>query len=151
MVGVSEGSLVSGYWIKFLGGATEVANLVTIVPVWHGSAFFTDLGRIAGPKPAGICESCTQMIPGSPILQQLESGDGIAVPGVTYTNIMTKYDEIAVPYTTGIVEAPNSTNHVIQDYCPGDLSEHLLAEDSPTTRQLVANALDPDNGRPIIC
>jgi hypothetical protein len=47
------------------------------------------------------------------------------VPGITYTNIVTVYDEIVVPYTLGFVQRPNVTSIVVQDGCGPDYSDHV--------------------------
>lgn len=76
---------------------------------------------------------------------------GPYVPQVTYTNIMTRYDEAVVPYTAGFVEAPNATNIVVQDGCALDYAEHAGIAADPIAATHVLNALDPANPRPVPC
>ena len=74
-----------------------------------------------------ICQACGQVPPGSDFLERLNAGGTPYVPGVTYTNISTRYDEIVVPYTQGQVPGPPGfrvTNIVVQDTCADDYSEH---------------------------
>jgi triacylglycerol lipase len=75
----------------------------------------------------------------------------MALPGVTYTDIVTEYDELVVPYTSGILNAPNVTNFTLQDQCPTDFSDHLTVPDDPTAAQDVLNALDPARAKPVPC
>ena len=71
------------------------------------------------------------------------------MPGVNYVNIVTKYDELVRPYTSGIEDG--MTNIVLQDYCKRDKSEHFqIAADRNATIH-VLNALDPANPRPLTC
>jgi triacylglycerol lipase len=76
---------------------------------------------------------------------------GPAVPGVTYTTVMTRYDELVVPYTSGRLDAPNATNIVVQDGCEADLSDHLSIISTARTGQIILNALDPADASPLPC
>ena len=71
------------------------------------------------------------------------------MPGITYTNIVTRLDELVIPYTSGI--EPGMTNLIVQDYCGLDLSEHFQIVADPVAAALVLNALDPANPRPVPC
>ena len=51
-------------------------------------------------------------------MQRKLAASGAAAPGVTYTTVMTKYDELVIPYTSGIMDGPGHTNHVLQEICP---------------------------------
>ena len=51
------------------------------------------------------------MMHGSAFVDRMRSG-GLYVPGIEYTNIVTRYDEIVVPYTSGIEPGPQATNIV---------------------------------------
>ncbi len=63
--------------------------------------------------------------------------------------VMTKYDELVVPYTSGRLEGAH--NFVLRDVCPSDFSEHLAAAFDPVAEQLTFNALDPEHAQPIAC
>lgn len=71
------------------------------------------------------------------------------VPGITYTNIVTKYDQLVVPYTSGI--EPGMTNIIVQDQCPLDFSDHFEIVADPVGAADVLNALDPEHPRPVPC
>jgi hypothetical protein len=81
----------------------------------------------------------------------MNSDGGPSVDGVTYTMIMTKYDEAVVPYTSGRMDSDNATNIVLQDYYSTDLSEHVAVGFDPVAGQFVVNALDPDHARAVRC
>ncbi|MFG1791098.1 esterase/lipase family protein [Nocardia sp. NPDC049149] len=154
LVAHSQGSLVSAYYTKVLGGADKVARLVSIGPGWNGttspafaSLFTAFVGRLGlTPPPRSVvepvCASCGQIQAGSDFLRKLNEGSA-AVPGVNYTNIITRHDDYIVPYSSGFLQAPKVTNHLIQEYCPNDLTDHLLLPYDRVVAQLVLNTLDP--------
>jgi triacylglycerol esterase/lipase EstA (alpha/beta hydrolase family) len=160
IVGHSEGSLMPDYYVKFLGGAAKVDRYVGLTPLWNGTnmlglATMDQYGQPLGltaPVKTGVeqfCGSCPEFLTGSPFIVKLNSGGGPAVPGVTYTDLMTRYDEAVVPYTSG--NLPGATNIVVQDQCPSDVSEHAaMAYDGVVARD-VLNALDPTHPLPVTC
>jgi triacylglycerol esterase/lipase EstA (alpha/beta hydrolase family) len=161
IVGHSEGSLMPNYYVKFLGGAARVQRYVGITPLWNGTNLAglataytlsepTGLNLVVGGLIDPSCGSCRQFLRGSDFLNAMNEG-GAAVPGVTYTMIMTVYDELVVPWWSGFLTAPNATNIVLQKVCPLDTSEHVLVAFDPVVKQLVLNALDPAHARPPRC
>jgi len=163
IVGHSEGSLMPNYYVKFLGGAAKVDKYVGLTPLWKGSnvAMLDAINTIArqlglGPLIdlilGGAFPSALQFLAGSDFIAQMQSGGGPAVAGVTYTNVMTRYDEAVVPYTSGrMAAAPNVRNVVLQDFCPLDFGGHGMVAFSPNTVRVVLNALDPAHARPLTC
>ncbi len=163
-VGHSQGTLMPEYYVKYLGGADKVDKYVSLAPLWKGtdaggmSGFVNGLTAEGSPPASqaygefleGICGSCSEMVAGSPFLQKLHEG-GVYAPGVEYTNIMTRYDEMVVPYTAGYVEAPNAVNIVVQDSCAQDHSEHMAIAASVRSQAFVLNALDPAHPVPVPC
>lgn len=163
LVGHSEGTFMPEYWLKYLGGADYTNRYVAMTPLYDG----TDVGGFAALRDAGtpyglsqplvvlsaqFCGSCSEFLTGSPMVKALNAGPGgAAVPGVQYTTIPTRNDELVVPYTSGILHAPNATNEVLQDVCPNDLSEHGSEAFDPVVAQLVFNALDPQHTHPVSC
>ena len=154
LVGHSQGTLMPNYYVKFLGGAPYVKRYVSLSPLWHGTQV-ADPGAISGGAfgaPAGgstpFCVACGQFAPDSPFMEKMRAG-GVKVPGVEYTNIMTRYDELVVPYTSG--REAGMTNIVVQDHCDRDYTEHFqIAADKVATVYLL-NALDPEHPRPVPC
>jgi triacylglycerol lipase len=160
IVGHSEGATMPYWYIKF-GGAKKVAQMIGLSPVVHGSwvsgvpLIDTWLSALGEPHAlesvlALGCEACAEINPDSEWIHKLDS-HGIAVPGVRYTQIMTEYDELVVPYTSGIVDGPNSTNIVIQHQCPTDTVDHVSMGVDPNVAQDVLNALDPSRRKPVVC
>jgi triacylglycerol esterase/lipase EstA (alpha/beta hydrolase family) len=163
LVGHSEGTVMPRYWMEFLGGARLVDRYVMLTPIWHGTQFYgaATLQQLGAQLVPGFtlleaqlfahtCGSCPEFLTGSPFLAHLDSG-GTALPGVTYTDIMTRYDELVIPYTSGNLVAPNVTNIVLQDQCPVDYSDHLTVAFDPTAAQDMLNALDPAHASRVPC
>jgi triacylglycerol esterase/lipase EstA (alpha/beta hydrolase family) len=162
IVGHSEGSLMPDYYVKFLGGSKFVRRYVGITTIWHGTnpaglATIDQIGRAFGlsgqleSAVATACASCPEFLAGSAFINKLRSGGGIAVPGVSYTSIVTRNDELVVPYTSGIETAPNMTNFVVQNQCPLDQAEHVSMAADPVVAQDVLNALDPAHPGAVPC
>ena len=159
IVGHSEGTLVSDYVAKFLGGAARIGKFVGIAGVYHG----TNVAGLARLEPLArqfgvtapfdrYCMACIQLLDNSPFIAKLNSGPGgAAVSGVTYTSIVTRYDELVVPYTSGTLQAPNARNIVLQARCGLDFSDHFSIVAERNTAQHMLNALDPAHARPVLC
>lgn len=139
MVGHSQGGMMPRYYLKFLGGASKVDDLVGLAPSNHG----TSNPLLLTPGLGHLCPSCLQQKTGSAFLRQLNAGD--ETPGnVSYTNVVTRNDEVVLPYTSGYLTGDRTTNIRLQSSCPFDLSGHvLIPRDGPAIR-VVLNAL----GRP---
>lgn len=160
LVGHSEGTFMPQYWLKFLGGTPKVGRYVAMTPLYEGTqlggvAALRDMGAGFGlDKPltdlaSSFCGSCPQFLAGSSMVRKLRAG-GAAAPGVAYTTIMTRYDELVIPYTSGRLPAP-AKNFVLQDVCPNDVSEHGAEAFDPVVAQLIFNALDRTRRKPVDC
>jgi triacylglycerol esterase/lipase EstA (alpha/beta hydrolase family) len=161
IVGHSQGTLMPTYWIKFLGGEDKVDKYISLAPMWNGTDVAAAGELTAYSKALGIdqlqqqtigamCAACLQLAKGSDLMKKLQS-NGLYEPEITYTNIMTRFDELIVPYTSGELRAENATNIVVQDGCSQDYSEHLAIAGSRRAAQFVLNALDPAHPQPVGC
>lgn len=156
VVGHSQGGMMPRYYLKFLGGAAKVNTLVGIAPSNHG----TTLDGLTGLLPdfPGAEEFLTMQTPGvadqivgSDFLTKLNSG-GDTVPGVHYTVLATRYDEVVTPYQSQFLVGPDVHNIVLQDLCAADLSAHVLVGTGDLVAfHEVANALDPAHATPTTC
>lgn len=112
--------------------AATGASQVGIASAFRG----TDIASLGDPLvpllPDGVvpigCTSCLQFAPDSQFMTELHEG-GMLQGGVHYTSIVTKYDELVIPYTNGVMDGVD--NIVLQDVCPQDL--------------------DPANAEPVTC
>ncbi|MGZ4461178.1 MAG: esterase/lipase family protein [Nocardioidaceae bacterium] len=135
MVGHSQGGMMPRYYIKDLGGADKVEDLVGLVPSNHGTTR-AGAGNVQG------CRACAQQVAGSAFLRALNHPDETPGP-VDYTQVTTTHDEVVVPYTSAFLEpGPHSTNIVLQDRCPGDPAEHLSIPMDPQAIAWVLDAFD---------
>ncbi|MFJ6127520.1 esterase/lipase family protein [Streptomyces griseoviridis] len=156
LVGHSQGGMMPRYYLKFLGGAAKVNALVGIAPSNHG----TDLDGLTNLLPyfPGVGDLLTTKTPaladqvvGSALLTKLNAG-GDTVPGVHYTVIASKYDEVVTPYRSQFLSGSDVRNVLLQNLCAVDLSEHVLI--GLTDRiafHEVANSLDPAHATPTTC
>ncbi|MFJ9005383.1 esterase/lipase family protein [Streptomyces canus] len=156
LVGHSQGGLMPRYYLKFLGGAAKVNALVGIAPDNHG----TTLSGLTSLLPyfPGIQDLLTTNTPaladqvvGSPFLTKLNEG-GDTVPGVKYTVLATKYDEVVTPYRSQFLSGSGVHNVLLQDLCALDLSEHVaIGLFDRIAFHEVANALDPAHATSTTC
>lgn len=158
IVGHSQGTYMPAYYLKELGGAAKVTKYVSLAPLWKGTGSvnpsMNQLGRMLGDVPMPMCIGCGGMLPGSSIYQKIWTGGSPYVKGVDYTNIMTRYDELVVPYTAGDVPGrPGESvkNIVVQDTCAQDYSDHLAIAGSRRAAYMVLNALDPAHPVTVPC
>lgn len=154
IIGHSQGTLMPNYYAKFLGGANKIGAYISLAPLWHGTEATGTGGMSAAAFAPGmnpldlIAPSLGQMAAGSAFITKMRAG-GVAVPGIKYVNIMTKYDELVRPYTSG--SEPGMTNIVVQDRCNLDYAEHFEIAADKNASLYVLNALDPAHPRPLTC
>ncbi len=150
IVGHSQGGMMPRYYINFLGGAAKVDNLVALAPSNYGTTLdgLTALGQTLGLLApvnsllSTTCEACVEQEEGSSFLATLNADP--TVPGVSYTVIETKDDEVVTPYTNAFLPAgPNVTNITLQKQCSLDESDHLEIANDPVAMADMLNALDP--------
>ncbi|MGV4987690.1 esterase/lipase family protein [Streptomyces sp. NRAIS4] len=166
LVGHSQGGGVTPRWyLRFDGGTdpahperNKVHSLVGLAPSNHGTTadgIGTLVTKLGLGKPVGLVagEAVTDQLVGSEVNTTLDR-DGDTRPGVDYTTIVTKFDEVVTPYTQQFLTAgPGATvkNILIQDICPRDFSEHVSIAYDANAAQLVRNALDPAHAQPVDC
>ncbi|MEW1548933.1 esterase/lipase family protein [Streptomyces tsukubensis] len=156
LVGHSQGGMMPRHYLKFLGGAAEVNALIGIAPSNRGTDLlgltrllrhFPGAEDAIGTTPPAL----TDQIAGSAFLTRLNAG-GDTVPGVRYTVIATRYDQVVTPYRSQFLTGPGVRNVLLQDLCPLDLSEHVaVGTIDRIVFHEVAGALDPANARKTDC
>jgi triacylglycerol esterase/lipase EstA (alpha/beta hydrolase family) len=155
LVGWSQGGMMPRYYLKNLGGAAKVNALIGLAPSNHGTTL-SGLATLAGyfpgalPLVGALCPACTDQVVGSPFLTNLNAG-GDTVPGVKYTVIQSRYDEVVTPYTSAFLTGANVTNITIQNRCILDLGDHLSMPYDHIVDREVLNALDPAHASSTIC
>ncbi|WP_433723019.1 esterase/lipase family protein [Nocardia sp. CA-129566] len=155
IVGHSQGGTVASQYLKFDGGADKVGKLVTYGATHHGTSLLgiASLGRAInnlGVNILGFYEpivglSNIEQAVGSPFYARLNA-DGDTVPGIDYTVVGSRYDEVTNPFDWTFLQAgPDAVVHniTLQDGCEQDLSDHLTIMYSPRSAAIALNALDP--------
>ncbi|MFJ9350089.1 lipase family alpha/beta hydrolase [Streptomyces sp. NPDC101237] len=156
LVGHSQGGMMPRYYLKFLGGAAKVNALVGLAPDNHGATisgltnllpYFPGASDLIKATTPGLADQ----IPGSAFLTKLNAG-GDTVPGVHYTVISTRYDEVATPWQSQFLTGSDVHNVLLQDLCSLDLSEHVaIGLFDRIAFHEVANALDPAHATATSC
>jgi triacylglycerol esterase/lipase EstA (alpha/beta hydrolase family) len=155
LVGWSQGGMMPRYYLKNLGGAPKVNHLIGLAASNHGTTL-NGLATLAGYFPGSqqlvgaACPACTDQLAGSSFLTALNAG-GDTVPGVKYTVIQSRYDEVVTPYQSAFLSGPGVTNIRVQDQCILDAGEHLSMPYDHIVDRDVLNALDPAHARAPLC
>ncbi|WP_020497259.1 esterase/lipase family protein [Sciscionella marina] len=156
VVGHSQGGMSPRYWIKNLGGADKIGKLIGLSPSNHGTTFFGLLSLVQKfPLARDLVglplPSFNDQETNSQFLADLNKG-GETVPGIDYTVLQTKYDDVVTPPRSAfLAPAPNVRNVWLQDVCAKDFTDHLGITYDPIAQQLVLNALDPAHARTPDC
>lgn len=159
LVGHSQGGgLLPRWYLKFEGGAAKVNHLVGIAPSNHGATLsgltiLLKQFQLIDPTADLTGQAFKDQTVGSDVNKKLDA-DGDTVPGVLYTTLVSRLDEVVTPYQQQFLKAgPGATvrNITLQDGCPLIVSEHAAAPYHPVVVQLVRNALDPQNAKKPLC
>lgn len=158
IVGHSQGGLMARQYLKFEGGASKVRRLVTLGATHHGTTLsgIGTLGNtlnLLGVAQPLLGQAAIQQVVGSSFLTTLNAG-GDTLPGIDYTVIATKYDEVTTPYaSTFLTAGPGATvqNITIQTGCPIDFSDHLSMSYGPRISAIVRKALTPGSVALVPC
>jgi pimeloyl-ACP methyl ester carboxylesterase len=166
IVGHSQGTQIPTYWAKYYGGAPKINTYVSLAPFWQGSdgdgqgrsdliALFAErLGLAPAAVPDTDCPDCVAAPGDGDFAAAIDAPNGPYIEGIDYTNIVTRYDQLVTPYTSGILAGPDGidvTNIVVQDTCPLDRSDHLSIVSNQRSAAMVLGALDPGHPRPVPC
>ncbi|CAM4492996.1 alpha/beta fold hydrolase [Nocardia ninae] len=159
----SQGGAMANWYTKFEGGADKVKNLITYGATHHGTSLvgIGALGRainnfgidILGFIEIFVGHAGIQQTIGSDFVNQLNA-NGDTIPGVDYTIVGTRYDEITNPYDlTFLRPGPGASvqNITLQDGCEQDVSDHLTIMYSPRALSIALRALDPAGHPNLAC
>lgn len=164
LVGHSQGGgpLPRAY-IKWFGGDRVVNHLIGLVPSNKGTSVYGLATSVGLDRPGSLSaralqnyadrhnyESLPQQLAGSRFLGELNDG-GMTAPGVRYTVISTKYDDVVTPYTNAFIRESGVTNITMQSVCAKDHTDHFGFTYDPVAFQVVFNTLLPDKAKAIRC
>lgn len=152
VVGWSQGGMMPRYYLRELGGAPFVHRLVGLASSNHGTTLdgmfrlINATSRLLGQPPFSLigCPACTQQQDSAPFIAEVNAA-GDTVPGVAYTVIESKYDEIVTPYRSAFLSGPGVENITLQEQCPLDAAEHLSMPFDTVVIQDTLNALGADD------
>jgi triacylglycerol esterase/lipase EstA (alpha/beta hydrolase family) len=159
IVGHSEGGFQSLYVTKEEGISGQVAQVVAIAPPTHGTTFGGLYGlamalgaqALVGQTMSSFgCVACGELVDGGSAVTTLDNGP-IAQPGVSYTVITSRYDEMVTPTDTAFINEAGVTNEYVQDVCPGDPVGHIGEAYDTNVWNMVENALDPAHATSFTC
>jgi len=155
IIGHSQGGMMPRYYVRFLGGADKVHHLIGLAPSNYGTTFWglvVEGGLMRLTELAvRLAPAVGQQIEGSQFLRKLNDG-GDTVPGVVYTVIASRYDEVVTPYTNSFLKDGRARNLTIQDLCPLNPVEHLaIIWDKPTQLVILNTLAGLDPRTPVEC
>jgi len=157
LVGHSQGGMMPNYYIKFLGGATKVNELIGLSPSNHGTTLsgltkLLEVFPFASKIVSGLLEfwgaaSLPDQEVGSAFIKKLFGSGEPVVSGVRYVVIQTTHDEVVTPYTNAFLSGSNVTNITIQNQCSGDPVAHIgMFDDSPVMQNVLNQLSSSPNG-----
>lgn len=156
LVGFSQGANVTRYWVNQLGGAPKVGNWIGLASPSYGGVMY-GIVPVAKYMPVlfpvfelASSKAAVQQAAGSEFIVALNAG-GDTVPGVRYTTIGSRVDEMIQPFENIALRGPGATNLVVQDLCADNLTGHFHTVYEPFVHRLLLNALDPATARTPVC
>lgn len=163
LIGYSQGAAMANWYTKFEGGADKVGHLVSFGGTHHGTTLdgIGLLGRminnvglnVIGAAGVLVGDAAVQQTVGSNFVGQLNA-EGDTVPGIDYTVVGTRYDEIVTPYHSTFLRpgaGASVENITLQDGCEQDLSDHQTIMYSPRALSIALRALDPAGHPDLVC
>jgi len=148
LVGHSQGGMMPNYYIKNLGGASKVNELIGLAPSNHGTTLsgltkLVEVFPFADELISGLLEflgapALPEQQVGSAFIKKLFGSGEPVVSGVRYVVIETKHDEVVTPYTNAFLTGSNVVNITIQNQCPEDPVAHIgMFDDSPSLQNVL--------------
>lgn len=156
VVGYSQGATVTRYYINKLGGSQFVDQWVGLASPTYGGVMFGLVPIIRAIPGADefvrdtFSVAVSEQMEGSDLLRSLNDG-GDTVPGVHYTTIGSRVDEMIQPSGNIALRGPGAENIVLQDLCPQNLTGHFRMPYDPYVIDIIRTSLDPTAERHASC
>lgn len=164
LIGWSQGGgPLPNYYITKLGGDKKVNKLIALAPSNHGvgpravSRFVNESiseakhKKIEATFAKAHIASYEQQLGFSNFNKELYGNGPVTRPGVKYTVIEGRYDDVVVPFTNAFLDEPGVKNILVQDTCRDDHASHVNFTYDVNVYQMAVNALDPDHAQPVTC
>jgi triacylglycerol esterase/lipase EstA (alpha/beta hydrolase family) len=135
LVGYSAGGVVVRLWIARYAAARAARRVVTLGSPLHGASIAA-VGQAVVP---GACPTaCQQLIPGSPLLSQL---DAQSLPaGLPWLSVWTRDDQTVNPPESARLDG--AVNVALQDICADANVQHGQLPTDPLVTGLILRDLD---------
>jgi triacylglycerol esterase/lipase EstA (alpha/beta hydrolase family) len=135
VIGYSAGGVAVRLWASEDDHAATARRIVTIGSPQHGTTVAAAAGLLLG---AGCTGGCSQLQPGSPLLDGLNDGDETP-NGPLWLSVWSTADQTVVPPSSAsLVGADDLT---VQSFCPRDHVSHSGEPRDPAVIGLVLAAL----------
>lgn len=141
LVGYSAGGVVARLWTK--EQPSQVRRVVTLGSPHHG----TDVAALGVALLPGACPvACQQLVPGSPLLDDLNDGDETP-DGPEWLSLWTTQDRTVTPPTSARLDG--AVELELQQLCPGLVVSHSdLPRDATVTRVVLGALSGPGIAEP---
>jgi triacylglycerol lipase len=135
LIGYSAGGVVVRLWVATYPAARAARRVVTLGSPLHGA----NIASVGAAVVPGACPmACQQLIPGSPLLSQL---DGATLPaGLPWLSIWTRDDQTVTPPESA--RLTGAVNVALQDICADAKVQHGQLPTDPLVTGLVLRDLD---------
>lgn len=120
LIGYSAGGVVVRLWVEEHDGAAKVRRVITLGSPFHGTTVAA-AGAAVGAGTGACPAACQQLIPGSSLLTQLDTGAPIA-GHPPWLSVWTQQDQTVVPPTSA--ELPDAVNVSVQSVCADEQVSH---------------------------
>lgn len=159
LVGHSEGAFQALFVAKTQDVTSQIGRVIAIAPPSHGTTFggLYQAALSLGVRPAVDnalktfgCVACYQLTTTGAPVAELNRGP-ITQPGIRYTVIASRTDELVTPTDTALIREPGVVNQYVQDFCPADPVGHIGEAYDPNVWNLVANGLEDQPNRRFPC
>ena len=136
VVGFSAGGVTARLYAEE-GGAPALRRVVTLGSPHHGTRV---AGLAAALAPDACVTACQQLVPGSPLLSEL-NGDDETPDGPRWVTLWTRQDEVVTPPESTRLDG--AVEVALQDVCPGAVVAHGDLPRDPLVAGIVLSALGP--------
>ena len=136
VVGYSAGGVIARLWAA--EHPDQVRRIVTLGSPHHGTRIAA-LGAALAPDSCPV--ACQQLVPGSPLLDELNEGDETPA-GPQWLSLWTAQDEVVTPPESARLDG--AVNVVLQEVCPGAAVTHGQLPTAPLVRGVVLQALSAE-------
>src|SRR5262245_49042772 len=135
LIGYSAGGVVVRLWVDAYPAARGARRVVTLGSPLHGAT----IAAVGAAVVPGACPTaCQQLVPGSPLLSQL---DGAALPnGLPWLSVWTRDDQTVTPPDSA--RLTGAVNVALQDICADASVQHGQLPTDPLVTGLVRRDLD---------